>query len=106
MKRLFIFIFLTICFKGFTQEKKSDLKNVINIYTTALELNEETSMKFQSIIESYKEKLADTKFSPHTFNTLLKSQTLEIYELLTKDEFKMFKELRAKHQPDLKFKFN
>lgn len=105
MKSLIIFIFLTISFNSFGQENKTNFEELLSQYTTALDLNSNDSKKLSFILNSYHEKLNKKDIEATVFNTNLKAQTLEVYDLLSKDQYTLYLKLIAKHQPELTFRF-
>ncbi|WP_044399151.1 hypothetical protein [Lacinutrix sp. Hel_I_90] len=105
MKRLLIIIFLTICFNSFAQENKTNFEELLSLYTTALDLNSNDSKKLSIILTSYHEKLNKKDIEASVFNANLKAQTLEVYDLLSKNKYTLYLKLIAEHQPELTFRF-
>lgn len=106
MKRILVTLFLIVSLCGYSQESNKDLKQIVSVYSTELKLNAKETRKMASIIRSYKSKLSEKDIDSNVFNTTLKSQTLEIHKLLTKEQFASYLKLRSKHQPELNYRFN
>lgn len=106
MKKTLIILFLFVSLSGFSQDNKNTQKEIVKTYSTELKLNTLQSEKLASILSAYKEKLYNKNLSRNQFNATLKLQTLEIYELLSKDQFSSYLKLRAKYQPELSYRFN
>jgi hypothetical protein len=105
MKRLFIFIFLAICFNSFAQENKTNFEELLSLYTTELNLHSSDSKKLSTILTSYHVNLNKKDIEASVFNANLKAQTLEVYDLLSKNQYTLYLKLIAKHQPELNFRF-
>ena len=105
MRKITIIAFLAISLNVFAQNKANDLKTITKLYATELELDKTQSKQFKSILSKYNEELHNKNIDTRTFNAKLKLQSLEIYNILSKEQFKTYKELRSKYQPELSYKF-
>lgn len=105
MKRLFILIFLSICINSFAQKSKTNLKDALSIYAKELQLKSKESKKLNKIYNNHFEKLNEVNIKANDYNAILKELTLEVYNLLTEEQYKLYLELRSIHQPKLRFRF-
>jgi hypothetical protein len=105
MRKITIIAFLAISLNVFAQDKAIDLKTVTKLYVTELKLDKNQSKQFKSILSNYKDVLYKKNIETKTFNAKLKLQTLEIYKILSKEQFETYLKLRSKHQPELSYKF-
>lgn len=105
MRKITIIAFLAISLNVIAQDKATDIKAITKLYSTELKLDKTQSKQFKSILSNYKDELYKKNLEAGAFNAKLKLQTLEIYNILSKEQFKIYLKLRSKHQPELSYKF-
>jgi len=105
MKKITIIAFLVVSLSAFAQNKTTDLKKTIQLYTTELKLDNTQSKKLKSIFSKYQKELFNKNIKASDFNAKLKLQTLDIYKVLSKEQFETYLKLRSKHQPELSYRF-
>ncbi len=105
MRKITIIAFLAISLNVLAQDKVTDIKTITKIYSSELKLDKNQAKQFKSILTNYKEELYQKNLETKAFNAKVKLQTLEIYNILSKEQFKTYLKLRSKHQPELSYKF-
>ena len=86
-------------------------KNYINkinqSYTSALDLTKKESKEFREILLKFNQRLYEIDIAvsnSQLFNKILKLQTIEIFHLLTSEQFKKYKKLVFELEPYKKYK--
>ena len=98
-KILFLFLIFFSVNNNYAQEidSKKHITKVQKIYEKELDLNKSQSKLFKKILSKYNPKLRkviDSKVSKSEFNKLIKLEVLEVYDLLTREQFKKYKNLK------------
>jgi len=98
-KILFLFLIFFCVNNNYAQEidSKKHVTKIHKIYEKKLDLNKSQSKVFKKILSNYNPKLRkaiDTKASKSEFNKLIKLEVLEIFDLLTREQFKKYKNLK------------
>ena len=97
-KILFLFLIFFCVNNNYAQEIDSKhVSKIHKIYEKELYLNKSQSKVFKKVLSKYNpklKKLIDTKASRAEINKLTKLEVLEIYDLLTSEQFKKYKEVR------------
>jgi hypothetical protein len=96
---LFLFLIFFCVNNNYAQEidSKKHVSKIHKIYEKELYLNKSQSKVFKKVLSKYNpklKKLIDTKASRAEINKLTKLEVLEIYDLLTSEQFKKYKEVR------------
>ena len=98
-KILFLFLVFFCVNNNYAQEidSKKHITKIHKIYEKELDLNKSQSKVFKKVLSKYNpklKKLIDTKASRVELNKLTKLEVLEVYDLLTSEQFKKYKEVR------------
>ena len=98
-KILFLFLVFFCVNNNYAQEidSKKHVTKIHKIYEKELDLNKSQSKVFKKVLSKYNpklKKLIDTKASKSEFNKLTKLEVLEVYDLLTREQFKKYKEVK------------
>lgn len=105
MKHLLTCLLFVLCFNSFSQEDATKEK-IINNYIVELNLNQKQVMIFSEIIDKYHDTLKDAKLTDNEFNKINKQRGLEIYKVLNKNQFAVYKRLQKDIEPDLNYRFD
>lgn len=110
MKKMF-FMILLIVFSGINtlsaqDNDKKTIAEVTKSYTKELNLSKAQARKFKKVLKSYSTAFNTSKVKNDDkgFNEVLKEETLEIYKLLTKEQFKKYKAIKARIEPNKVFR--
>ncbi len=87
----------------FAQKSMSN-KEILQLYSTQLDLNANQFKQFRIIFKKYKTKL-NKKTSNSEFNKVNKLRDLEIYSILSKEQFNAYKKEKLELEPKLKYRF-
>ena len=104
MKKLLLLVFFFSVLNAFSQQIKPH-KETCADYISILKLNEKQSEQFDKIYFTYKEKLIKSSRDNSEFNKNNKLRDLEIYEILTPEQFKKYKEIKLKLEPNNVYRF-
>ena len=96
---LFLFLIFFCVNNNYAQEidSKKHVSKIHKIYEKELDLNKSQSKVFKKILSKYNPKLRkviDSKASKSEYNKLIKLEVLEIFDLLTREQFKKYKNLK------------
>lgn len=105
MKNIFVFVMILSSLTLFSQqEKKQD--SILTHYITGLKLNDIQAKEFTVIYNKYKESISKEESDDSAFNKIIKLRDLEIYKMLTKEQFSVYKKLKKEIEPQLKYRWN
>lgn len=97
-----LILFFSLNTQAFTQDQT---ETILTKYEQALELDETQLAKFSVILDKYQNQLRDTSLTDKAFNVLMKKRDLAFFDMLTKEQFKLYKEHRSLIEPNLKYRF-
>lgn len=95
---LFIFSLLSV-YTSYSQEE-SFKELVIDKYLSELNLDANQQKEFTSVLNKYKSSFEKDTINLKDYNSLLKRETLEIYEELSKEQFSVYKKVKKAIEPD------
>lgn len=111
MKRFLPFLLLLL-FSFFAHSQEFDNKKHINKvhkeYVNKLKLDATQSKKFKTILKKYNpilKDLFDKKSSKNEVNSQIKLMDLEVYKLLSKEQFSKYKKVKLELESFKKYKF-
>lgn len=111
MKYTYLFALLLIVLTNhrLTAQNTSSKEHIATInsaYSKALSLTEKQSQEFKTILIKYNKQLSllDSQENKQKYNKVLKLQDLEIYSLLTKEQFSKYKAIKTNIEPYKKYK--
>lgn len=85
-------------------EKNQD--TLLTLYISKLELNDIQTEEFTLIYNKYKVNFSKKDIDNNTFNKINKLRDLEIYNVLTKEQFSIYKKVKKEIEPQLKYRWN
>ncbi|MBN4070373.1 hypothetical protein JYT76_01700 [Olleya sp. AH-315-F22] len=85
-------------------EKNQD--TLLTHYISKLELNDIQTEEFTLIYNKYKENIFKKDIDNNTFNKINKLRDLEIYNMLTEEQSSIYKKVKKKIEPQLKYRWN
>ena len=99
---LFLFSFLGL-YTSYSQEEKFK-ELIIDKYVSELKLDDKAQEKFTLVLLKYKP-LFEKKYSNvGDYNTLLKREVLEIYEILSRSQFSEYKKFKKIIEPHKQYR--
>ena len=105
MKKLMLLAFI-FCSLALNAQEELSLKELTIEYQKRLELHENQTVKFATILAKYQSDLKTKNLGKKEFNRKNKLRDLEFYELLTKEQFSKYKKIKIELEPNLKYRFN
>lgn len=95
---IFIFIFFSI-YKNYAQkiDSKKHINKIHKLYENELNLNTIQSKKFKNILLKYNpiiKKLIDIKSNDIEINKQTKLESLEIYDIINREQFSKYKKIK------------
>ncbi len=101
---LIIVLFCLMCIStALSQEKTS--QDVVDDYLKELKLDRKQKKQFATVIKKYAPQLSVKKLSVRDYNALMKEETLEIYGILSPEQFSEYKKLKKSIEPNKKYRF-
>ena len=101
IKNVFFFFLFTFLSVHTLYSKEHSFKVlVIDKYVNELELDVNQQKEFTSVLVKFKPLFQMYSISPHDHNSLLKREGLEIYGILNKDQFSVYKKIKKIIEPD------
>lgn len=94
-------LFFSLSTQVFSQEQS---ETVLAKYEQALALDETQSEKFSVILDQYQNQLRNTSLTAKEFNVLMKKRDLAFFNILSKEQFKLYKEQIQVIEPDINYK--
>jgi len=85
-------------------EKNQD--TLLTHYISKLELNDIQTEEFTLIYNKYKANFSKKDIDNNTFNKINKLRDLEIYNMLTEEQFNIYKKVKKEIEPQLKYRWN
>jgi lipopolysaccharide export LptBFGC system permease protein LptF len=105
MKFFLVYIMLLTSLTLFSQvEKKQD--TLLTHYILKLELNDIQTEGFTLIYNKYKTTISKKDIDNNTFNKIIKLRDLEIYNMLTEEQFSVYNKVKKEIEPQLKYRWN
>lgn len=112
MKKLFVLIVilsLVVCNVN-SQEysSKKHINKINKMYSKKLHLTKIQSEKFKKVLLVYNKKLEEVRSGENNkkiFNKLLKLQTIEIFNLVSSEQYALYKKILFELEPYKKYKF-
>jgi hypothetical protein len=104
MKNLLILIVFVSSITVFAQKIMSN-KETLQLYSSQLHLSANQFKQFRIIFKKYKTKL-NKNTSDAQFNKVNKFRDLEVYEILSKEQYSVYKKVKLEIEPKLKYRFN
>lgn len=95
-------MFFAVSIQGIAQ---ISTKDIVQNYHEELNLTDNQKVKFTAVIEKYNLELGKKTQSVNDFNTLLKKETLEIYKVLSPEQFAIYKKLKTSIEPSKIYRF-
>lgn len=103
MRKLLVLIVFFSSMNVFAQKTMSN-REILKLYSIQLHLNTNQFKQFRKIYKNYKTKLSK-KASDAQFNKVNKLRDLEIYSILSKEQFNAYKKEKLELEPKLKYRF-
>ncbi len=97
-------VFLCSGFYGFSQEQRAEAI-LVDQYTEALKLDNKQKRKLKNILLKNASRFNNVQLNNQDYNTLLKKEHLEIYEILNEEQFYLFKKDRLSIEPNKNYRF-
>jgi hypothetical protein len=111
MKKVFLLIISLMFFTSSHLQAqdivpKTSIKAVVKLYTTSLDLSKKQRKQFQKILKKYQAYFVTdgSREQDQQYNKYLKLETLEIFEILSQEQFKLYKEAKKTIEPTKSFK--
>jgi len=105
MNFFLVFIMLLTSLTFFSQVEKNQ-DTLLTHYITKLELNDIQTEEFTLIYNKYKANIYKKDVEDNTFNKIIKLRDLEIYNMLTEEQFSIYKKVKIEIEPQLKYRWN
>jgi len=86
------------------EQSQKTIEEISIEYVLELNLGEEVGAKFSQIIFDFNEDM-NGEISNSEFNKKMKLRDFEIRKILSKGEFKRYRDIKKELEPDLKFRF-
>lgn len=102
--RLTIVLISFFCMTSFLHAQNNSTE-VIDKYVDVLNLEEQQVAEFKEIILSFSDKLNVKAISDNDYNAELKKRDLQLYNLLTKEQYKKYNDQRSTIEPKVAYKF-
>ena len=99
---LFLFSFLGL-YNSYSQEEKFK-ELIIDKYISELKLDDKAQQEFILVLEKYKPLFEKTYSNVGDYNALLKREVLEIYEILDRNQFTLYKKIKKIIEPNKKYR--
>jgi len=99
---LILFSLLGVYTSYSQQEKFKEL--IIDKYVSELKLDDKAQEEFTLVLFKYKPLFEKKYSSVREYNSLLKREVLEIYEILNRNQFSEYKKLRKIIEPSKKYR--
>ena len=104
---IFLLFFFTKNNYGQEIDSRKHINHIHKTYEKELSLNKEQSKKIKQILLQYNpeiKKLINTKATRVKINKLIKLEVLEIFNILTREQFSMYKTLKKVLEENKKFR--
>lgn len=101
---IFLLIFTLLSFIDIHSQEENFKVHVIDKYITELKLDESDQKAIATILLKYKPLFEKEPISNRDYNVILKKEALEIYEILSKDQFSIYKKIQQNIEPNKKFR--
>jgi lipopolysaccharide export LptBFGC system permease protein LptF len=105
MKLFLVFIMLLTSLTLFSQVEKNQ-DTLLTLYISKLELNDIQTEEFTLIYNKYKTNIYRKDIDNNTFNKINKLRDIEIYNMLTEEQFSVYKKVKKEIEPQLKYRWN
>lgn len=104
MKNLFVLLLLLNSLVLVAQEQ-NHYKTTLNTYISKLSLDTKQVDTFTLIFNKYNEELHKDLIDKQKFNKANKLRDIEIHNMLSKEQFALYKKLKLELEPKLKYRF-
>lgn len=103
-KNLFILL-ACLVISSYSYSQEVNVQEVLNGYQKELKLDDDQKNQFLAILEKYTPQFAKKEINFKDYNRLLKLETLEIYDILSREQFGIYKKLKESIEPSKKYRF-
>ena len=97
-----LILFFSLSNQVFAQDQTETISGQ---YEQALDLDASQLERFRDILDQFQNQLRDTSLSDKEFNVLVKKRDLAFFDMLSRDQFKLYKENKPIIEPNLKFRY-
>ena len=105
IKYLILFLFFTLLTSINLYSQEEDFKElIIDKYISELKLDNTNQIKITSIFLKYKPLFENKSLSNKEYNTLLKREALEVYEILNRSQFSDYKKIKKVIEPNKRYR--
>lgn len=104
--KMFILTILAFLSISLNAQDEMSTKGLVSQYKIKLDLTKEQTSSLVLIIENFSKKIHSKNLDNKEFNKTNKLRDLEIYKLLSKEQFEKYKKAKLEIEPTLKFRFN
>ena len=84
--------------------QESTPSDIINDYTKELKLNAEQEKQFKEVLMKFATQFEEYESNAREYNALMKKETLEIYDILNREQFAVYKKLKQTIEPNKKYR--
>ena len=105
MKKLVLATLLLFSFQLMNSQTEKESKFIVDKYTTELGLSSEQHQKFQDIFFRFEAQFENEVNTISEFNKLLKMRDIEIFNMLSKEQRLLYKNIRTSLEPNRQYKF-
>lgn len=105
LKYLVFFTFFGFMCHNTMLGQESITASIADGYLKELKLDKDQAKQFKEILEKYAPQFTQDGLKIIDYNSLMKQETLEVYGLLTPEQFAAYKKLKETIEPNKKYRF-